>query len=76
MEINSEVSLKEEILNFKRLKRSVVMTDRGGYRAEVSDTICRRVASSDVEELVRSRQISRSATGALSPSQAPQAPSQ
>jgi hypothetical protein len=62
------MSLKEEILNSKRLKRSVLMTDRGDYRAEVSDTISSRVASYDVEEFVRSRQISRSVTGALSPS--------
>lgn len=62
------VSLKEEILNSKRLKRSVLMTDRGDYRAEVSDTICSRVASYDVDEFNRSRQVSRSGTGILSPS--------
>jgi hypothetical protein len=62
-------SLKEEIMNSKRLKRSVLMTDRGDYRAEVSDTIASRVASYDVDEFNRSRQISRSGTGILSPSQ-------
>lgn len=60
-------TLKDEIMNSKRLKRSLLMTDEGDYLPEVSDTICSRVASYDVDEFVKSRQISRAGTGNFSP---------
>jgi hypothetical protein len=62
----SSAALREEILNAKRLKRSLLMTDDGDYLPEVSDHICSRVASYDVEEFQRSRQISRAGTGVFS----------
>jgi hypothetical protein len=62
------VTLKEEIMNSKRLKRSLLMNESGEYLPEVSDNLCSRVASYDVEEFQRSRQLSRAGTGVFSPS--------